>query len=311
LGQIKAKQLAMTNYPASPSNSYGQYGFPGTITEEAPLGNSRYNGLSLSLTKRYSKNFSYLTNFTWSHAQDDSTATVFSTVLTPRRGQDFQNLREDWGDSPLDRRLRFIFTPMYDVKVGSGNWLMKNIVGNWNLSATYTYQSPAFATPQSGIDSNLNNDSVDRTVVNPAGKATVGSGVYAVTATGATVATGSANIVAYVATNPNARYVIAQQGAFPNGGRDTLRMNPIDNIDFQILKRIQFKERIHLELGGQFSNLFNHPQWTGDLLNDVYPLTGYTGAKNMLLPNDPNFNRFDLYYPSNSRTISVVGRIVF
>ena len=302
LGQVKAKQLAETNYPASPSNSYGQYGFPGTITEEAPIGDSRYNGLALSLNKRYSKGFSYLTNFTWSHArQDDSTATVFSTVLTPRRGEDFNNLRADWGDSPLDRRLRFVFTPMYDVKVASGNWVMKNIVGNWNVSATYTYQSPEYATVQSGIDSNLNNDSVDRAVVNPAGKATVGSGVYAVTSTGATVAAGSANIVAYVASNPNARYVQAGQGAFPNGGRDTLRMNPIDNIDFQILKRFQLKERVRLELGGQFSNLLNHPQWTGDLLNDVYPLTGYTSYRNMLLPADPNFNfGSDLYYPSNS-----------
>ena len=35
---------------------------------------------------------------------------------------------------------------------------MKNVVGNWNIAGTYTFQSPEYATVQSGIDSNLNND---------------------------------------------------------------------------------------------------------------------------------------------------------
>ena len=110
LGQVNSALAAMTNYPASPSNSYGQYGFANTITAYHPIGNSKYNGLALQLTKRYSNNFSYMTNLTWSHALDDSTATVFSTVLTPRRGQDFGNLGSDWSSSALDRRLYPLWT---------------------------------------------------------------------------------------------------------------------------------------------------------------------------------------------------------
>jgi hypothetical protein len=34
--------------------------------------------------------------------------------------------------------------------------MKKNMVGNWNISGTYTFQSPAYATVQSGVDSNLN-----------------------------------------------------------------------------------------------------------------------------------------------------------
>ena len=46
------------------------------------------------------------------------------------------------------------------------------MVGNWNASGTYTYETPEYATVQSGIDSNLNNDSAgDRAIVNPAGSA--------------------------------------------------------------------------------------------------------------------------------------------
>jgi hypothetical protein len=312
LGQIKSTLVSMTNYPASPSNAWGQYGFRNTITAYHPIGNSKYNGLALQLTKRYSNNFSYLTNFTWSHALDDSTATVFSTELTPRRGQDFRNLSGDWASSALDRRLRFTFTPMYDVKVFSGQgWMVKNIVGNWNLSATYTFQSPEYATVQSGVDSNLNNDSAgDRAVVNPAGTANLSSGVTPINASGATVATGSATIVAYVAKNSNARYVQAGQGAFPNAGRNTYPLYRIDNIDLQILKRINFTEHKRFEIGAQFSDVFNHPQWTGDLLNDVYPNQN-NNTRNFLLTRNSGFGRFDQFFTSNPRTTTIVARFIF
>jgi len=324
LQDIRNTLVQKTGYPASPSNSYGAFGFPNTITDENPVGNSKYNGLSLQLNKRYAHNVSYLTAFTWSHALDDSTATVFSTELTPRRGQNFQDLAADWASSALDRRIRFTFTPMYDFKPFAGRgYVMKNIVGNWNFSGTYTYQSPEFATVQSGIDSNLNNDSAgDRSVINPAGQWNVSSGVTAITKTGAPVTssttctvggasiTGSNCAAAYVATNPNARYVQAGLGAYANAGRNTLRMNPIDNIDFQIMKRFNFTEKRRFELGAQFSNLFNHPQWTGDLLNDVYPNQN-NNTRSFLLTGDPTFGQFNQFFTSNSRTTTIVGRIIF
>jgi hypothetical protein len=276
------------------------------------------------LNKRYAHNFSYLTAFTWSHALDDSTATVFSTELTPRRGQDFYNLRNDWSSSALDRRLRFTFTPTYDYRgFANGNYMMKNIVGNWNISATYTYQSPAYATVQSGIDSNLNNDSAgDRAVVNPAGAWNVASGVNGISSSGApvtssttcmvsgTLITGANCTAAYVATTPNARYVQAGLGAFPNAGRNTYPMHPIDNIDLQLLKRIAIREKMRFEIGAQFSNIFNHPQWTGDLLNDVYPNQN-NNTRSFLLTGNPQFGRFDQFFTSNPRSTTLVGRFVF
>ena len=64
-------------------------GFGAGLVGFNPVGDSRYNGLAVQMTKRYSKNFSYQLAYTYSHAQDDSTATLFSTYFTPRRGQDF------------------------------------------------------------------------------------------------------------------------------------------------------------------------------------------------------------------------------
>jgi hypothetical protein len=201
---------------------------------------------------------------------------------------------------------------MYDVKLfEKGNWMMKNVVGNWNLSATYTYQSPAYATVQSGIDSNLNNDSAgDRAVVNPAGNASLSTGVTPINSSGAAVAAGSSSIVGYVAQNANARYIQAGLGAFANAGRNTYPLHPIDNVDLQILKRLPVTERMRVEIGGQFSNVLNHPQWTGDLLNDVYPNQN-NNTRSFLLTGNSAFGRFDQFFTSNSRTLTIIGRFVF
>ena len=151
-----------------------------------PTGNSIYHGLDVQFTRRYTRNLSIIGAYTWSHNIDDSTNTVFSSYLTPRRPQDSQNLRADRASSLLDHRHRFSLTEVYDAPwFRSGNWLMKNLIGNWNISGTYTYESPELATVQSGIDSNLNGDSAgDRTIINPAGNATVGSGVVGYNAKG-------------------------------------------------------------------------------------------------------------------------------
>src|SRR6185437_13792167 len=103
---LAALTLTTGALTATPSNTLAQYGFTNSasITALDPRGNSRYNGLMLQVTKRYPKNFSYLAAYTWSHLMDDSTADINSTVLTPRRPQDFGNLATEWADSALDRR---------------------------------------------------------------------------------------------------------------------------------------------------------------------------------------------------------------
>jgi Carboxypeptidase regulatory-like domain/TonB dependent receptor len=307
-------------------NVYAQYGLPNNITGYHPWGNSRYNGLQLQMNKRYSQNFSYILAYTWSHAFDDATATNFSTILSPRRAQDFQNLRAEWASSALDRRHRFTFTPIYDFKpFQNGNYLMKNVVGNWNVSFSYTMQSPEFATIQSGVDSNLNGDALDRSIINPSGAATVGSGVTAYNARSQsvvdltspacsgfkTLALCQNTIVAYVANNANARYVVAGVGARSTSGRNTFPMGRTNNVDLSLLKRLNFTERIKFEVGAQAFNLFNHSQFVGGYISDVNPFGTAAISRAFLVPDNAKFAQFDQYFPSNSRTMQLVGRITF
>jgi Carboxypeptidase regulatory-like domain/TonB dependent receptor len=297
--------------PDNPSNDLAIYGSDANIVGYAPQATSTYHGLALQLNRRYSNGLGFIGAYTWSHLEDDATATNFSTYLSPRRAQDFQNLKADWASSALDRRQRFTFTPFYDFRpFKDGNWMMKNIVGNWNVSGTYTYESPEYATVQSNIDSNLNGDSAgDRVIVNPAGAANVGSDVTGYNALGQ-VATSSGSIVAYVANNPGARYIVAGSGAIANSGRNTFPLHPIDNIDLSLKKRFNFTERWAFDIGAQMFNIFNHPQWTGGAVDDV-GVNSFTAARNDLVPSDPLFGRFDQFYSSNSRVVQLFAHITF
>ena len=302
-----------------PRNTLAQYGFPNNIVGYHPWGNSRYNGLAVQMTKRYSKNLQMIVAYTWSHAFDDSTATNFSTILSPRRAQDYQNMRAEWASSALDRRQRFTFTPIYDFKpFQNKGYLLKNVVGNWNISTTYTYQAPEFATVQSGIDANLNGDTLDRSIINPAGTAGVGSSVVGYTATGQTVPLSTScssgackNIVAYAAINPNARYITAGLGALSNSGRNTLPLDHINNWDAQLRKTFNFTERFKFDIGVQAFNLFNHSQFVGGAINDVAPITTNTVSTVFLQPRNPVFGDYKAFFSNNARTAQLAAHFTF
>ena len=68
-----------------------------------------------STARRFENGFQLTAAYTWSHLIDDTTAEVFSTVLSPRRVEDFQNLAKERADSALDRRHRFVSSAFYEL----------------------------------------------------------------------------------------------------------------------------------------------------------------------------------------------------
>jgi Carboxypeptidase regulatory-like domain len=292
--------------------AYAAAGFDSAnITSYQPIGNSIYHGLAAQFTRRFSHGLQFVGAYTFSHAIDDSTAEVFSTYLTPRRPEDFQDLRADRSNSILDRRHRFTLALVYDMPYfKSGNWLRQNVLGNWLISPIYTYESPEWLDVQSGIDSNLNGDSAgDRVLVNPAGTHGTGSGVSALTnSAGATVA--------YLVANPSAQYIEAGLGALePNSGllaagRNTLASRPIDNVDVNIAKTFKITERMNIQFNCQAYNLFNHPQFTPGFPDSVFP-TGYTSTRSVLEPQSPVFNQDQNYFPSHARFLQLGFKFQF
>ncbi len=298
--------------------AYAANNFTTNIVQFTPNGWSDYNGLAVQGSRQFSNGLQFLAAYTWSHTIDNSTADFFSTVITPRRPQDFQNINADKSSSALDHRNRFSIAAYYDLPYfKNGNWLRKNVLGNWLVAPIYTLQTGEPADVQSGVDANLNGDSAgDRAVFNRMGIPGTGSGVTALCNSslpaGASCAASPTNIVAYLANNGNAQYITAGKGALATSGRNTLQTRPIDNLDVTAGKRFNFTERMRLEFQAQFLNVLNHPQYTPGLLNQVDSI-GFTSAAatNYLHPSNAIFNRPDQAFSSNSRTLQMALKFTF
>jgi hypothetical protein len=299
--------LASINARSSYVPSYANAGFnAASIVGFMPWGDSTYHGLATQLTRRFSHGLQSVVAYTYSHNIDDATATHFSTLLSPRRPEDFRNLSAERSNSPLDRRHRLTVNWLWDMPYFShaSKWATRNLLGNWRIVGTYTAESGEWMTAQSGGDANLNGDNAgDRTIINPSGNPKLGSAVKALTnSSGATVA--------YLALNPNAMYITAGSGALTNAGRNTIAMPGINNFDISIGKKFNFAESKYFEFRSDFSNFFNHAQYTAGFINSV-KLTSQTTTRVFAQPNNSNFQQWSTNFPSNSRTVQFVAKIVF
>jgi hypothetical protein len=298
LAQIQAQPRIIPAYSAA--------GFVNGITSFQPYGQSIYHGLQSQLTRSFSNNLQMLVAYTWSHAFDNSTADVFSTLLTPRRAQNSQNFAADYSTSALDRRQRLSFETIYNVPFfkGSNNWMAKNLLGNWEIAPQWQLQSPEFYTPQSGIDSNLNGDSApDRTIFNPTG--TPGTGT-----TVTPLKNGSGATVGYVAKNPNAQYIQAGSGALATAGRNTLATPRTNNWDLTLVKRFNTTERTTFEFAANAFNVFNHSQYIPGSVNTVNSI-GYTAITPFVRVNGTHFNDPSATFANNARVLQLVGKFIF
>lgn len=288
--------------------AYLQAGFSGIVTSYQPWGWSTYHGWANQVTRRFSNGMQFMVAYTYSHDIDNSTAEVFSTYITPRRPQDSTHLNNDKSSSALDHRQRLTAQMVYQSQwyKGSSNWFLKNLVGNWEFDPLYTYQTGTLWDVQSATDSNLNGDTAgDRAIVNPAGSANVGSGTTP-------LMNSAGQTVAYLATNPNARYISAPKGTLANAGRNTMHLNPIDDVDMSVVKRFKVTERYSLEFAGRFLNILNHPQYTGGYLNDVAPIGQTSGASHLFL--EPTSSIFGLpmdAFSSNPRSMQISAKFIF
>ena len=281
-------------------------------------GNSSYHGASAQLTKRFSRGFQMTSAYTWSHLIDDTTAEVFSTVLSPRRVEDFQNLRRERADSALDHRHRFVSSWIYEVPwfSQSSGWT-RTLLSGFNLAGTYTYETGERITIRSGNDANLNGDNAgDRAILNPSGTEGVGSGVTPLCRISACEFDEDGNVigtvVGYLASNPNARYIQAGAGAESTIGRNTFLLDAINNVDFSIFKNFRIGETKYIQVRADFFNVLNHPQYVPGSVNSVDPV-GTTGLTtlNQVTPLTSDFLNPSAVLSSNPRVIQLALRFNF
>jgi hypothetical protein len=307
--------------------AYGNAGFTSNIVSFEPWSSSMYNGLATQLTRRYAHGLLFNAAFTYSNTMDDATATAFSTYLTPRRPQDPRNIKADWSRSALDHKYRFSYAMVYDVPFfkTSGNLLEKELLGGWEISPVFTYQSPEYATVQSGYDANLNNDTAgDRAFVNPAGKKGTGSdingiwdpnvpagyGCEDVTVGGVTTCVG--DFVGWAPVTANTYYVAAGPGTVPNGKRNDLALPGIKDLDASVQKSFNLYKQTKLLFGAQIWNVINKSQYVPGSINNINSV-GYTGVTQleMLSPWSPLFNHPEQIFNNNARSMQLSLKFEF
>jgi hypothetical protein len=291
------------------------------MTAFVPRGWSSYHGLQAGLTRRFTHGLTFQSAYTWSHTIDNSTADFHTSDITPRRPQDFFNFASEKSNSALDRAQRFTLAMIYELPFfKGGNWLMKNVVGNWSFSPVYTYETGEWVTVQAQRDANLNVDSAgDRVILNPAGIRGTGTDVTALCRVSNPCDPNNGVIVAYVAKNPTAQYIRPGLGALANTGRNTLQTPGTNNIDLGIYKDVNFTEKMKFRFGAQFGNIINHPQFIpgsnpgfGLGVNDVNGFSSVgTGYKAFVTPGNANFNNPRAVFASNARTIALLAKFSF
>jgi hypothetical protein len=125
-------------YPALAAGSIAPGTALGNITQWQSIGNSEYNGLWITATKRLAKGLQFNTSYTWSKSMDTTSyntpQNVSGSVATPM--QDDTNLRADHAPSDFDVRHRFVLSGIYELPF-KGN----RAVEGWQFSLISQLQS--------------------------------------------------------------------------------------------------------------------------------------------------------------------------
>jgi hypothetical protein len=238
---------------------------------------SNYNGVSISATHRYSSG-QISANYTYSHALDEISnggfsplayTSFFSTNTSPIFPQDPNNLRGMYGSADYDVRQYFSLQYLWELPIkkltfGHGP---DALVKGWNVSGTLVARTGLpFTVVDEGTTGTLEGTNYGQVF---GGGGTPAPLVFASMGTGNP---GTCSGPGPDVTKPciNTAAFTTSPTGFGNVGRNTMRGPGYFDTDFSIwksMKVIPHHESAELDLGFQFYNLFNHPNFDNPVYN--------------------------------------------
>jgi len=238
---------------------------------------SNYNGLSVSVTHRY-KTGSISANYTYSHALDEISnggfsplayTSFFSTNTSLIFPQDPNNLRGMYGSADYDVRHYFSLQYLWELPIktltfGHGP---DALVKGWNVSGTLVARTGLpFTVVDEATTGTLEGTNYGQVF---AGGSTPAPVVFATAAGGSPGGcSGPGSNVTLPCFNTSA-FTTSSTG-FGNVGRNSMRGPGYFDTDFSIwkvMKVIPHHESAEFDLGFQFYNLFNHPNFDNPVYN--------------------------------------------
>ena len=331
VGQVVAANPIINPTTFLAPRQLASQGFLGALTGFPDIGESRYDGVAVSLTRRFTRNVGFTAAYTFSKTRDNATNELFTSSLNPRRSQDAGeffgsglNIDNEFGPSVLDIPHRFVTSFNVDVPFfnNSNNAFLKAVLGGFQFNGIFQIQSGQPITVQAGRDANRNGDSAgDRAIFNPNGDPSISSAIYAVNSAGVRIQTlvggrlvdvlNSPDTVGYVAINPNAGFIstgffareLANNGA-GTVGRNSFRTNGFNKTDLVVLKNTRFGTdgRFNFQIGAEIFDLFNQRQQT------ISGVGAFTGA--FAIAGNTNFNNYSIGN-FGGRSVTIRGKFFF
>jgi hypothetical protein len=251
--------------PGAPSISYNP-NF-GAITDLEFNGDSHYNALQVSATKRYSYGLQFLASYTFASALDDATEsdTVFSSSFGSS-AQNPLNQAGDYGRSDVYARNSFVASALWDLPFGRGHALGGDATGagqklieGWQLGGILNLRSGFPFTVGLGFDQ-------------------VGNGTNNVQSERPNMAPGYTYASA-VTGNPNqylnpAAFALQPAGFYGDESRNAFIGPNLKDLDFSVVKRTSISERLKTEFRFEAFNLFNRVNFANPPSTNLAVFTG-------------------------------------
>ncbi len=237
-----------TAFPTTvPTPSYA------TITEWFTGAVSNSNNLTATLQRRFSHGVSFQANYTWGHALDEvSNGGAFVYGSDSLLGQlNPASLRaSNYGNADYDIRHNFNANFMWEPPHKFSNKIVNGLLGGWNFAGTVFART---GLPYTIIDGNAAYTNYGPALI--PGQALGAGATYG--------AIGSCNNPDVACFNPNSfvDLTTATYSGFPTQRRNQYRGPGFFNANFTPTKNFNLTERMKLNVGANFYNIFNHPNF--------------------------------------------------
>ncbi len=197
----------------------------GNIMQTESTGNSSYNALWVSASRRLASGVQTNVSYTWSKSLDDNSLSEVGAAV-----ENAYNLRADRGLSDFDARQRFVTSVLYTLPFTG-----KRFVAGWKIGMVLTAQSGS-----------------------PVNIVTTNSTVTGIAGTLRPDATGPSKVIGKVDEwfDPSLFKAVS---TFGNLGRNVIIGPAFNNTDVSIMKDTLFDEKIRVQFRSEFFDVLNHP----------------------------------------------------
>ena len=208
-------------------------------------GRSSYHSLQTQYNRRFSRGLAFMVNYTWAKSIDIGCSGWFVENCSQ---QNPYNFNMDRSVSGFDLSHNLNFNWVWDLPIKFDNPALNAVLGGWRFNGLALFTS---GQPYHPI---VNGDIAGTGMLNRRYRANyVGDPILS-------------NPTPAAWLNKSA-FELPQAGTFGNAGRNSLRADGINNVDFSLFKIFSIKDRVEVEYRVELFNGFNTPQYRAPVSN--------------------------------------------